>query len=306
MRHRILRILFLLATSWLCFHVLKQDGYEAPWMPLQEIMRYSVPPPFGHRLLFAYLANGFQWVFPGFGYLKCFLLSQLVAILLAFEAIRRWGALFIRQDLAFIAQLLLVAILIPTIGYFNFYDIGIVFFFTASLLCLYKGRFAAYLILLALGTLNHEGSLLLIPVFIAMNAHGNLASRAFRGKVMAQLAVWVGVRSILGWWLPMEVVPVLHLGDNMRELLHPTAWLLMRYLPLGLWVGVAAFGTRYAPTLLKRSLILLPLLIITALDFGIIHEVRLFDALAPLVVALILCLISGAYLQREASVSSGA
>ena len=155
MRHRILRILFLLATSWLCFHVLKQNGYEAPWMPLQEIMRYSVPPPFGHRLLFVFLANGFQWVFPGFGYLKCFLLSQLVAILLAFEAIRRWGALFIRQDLAFMAQVLLVVILIPTIGYFNFYDFGIVFIFTASLLCLFKRRFLAYLILLAIGTLNH-------------------------------------------------------------------------------------------------------------------------------------------------------
>jgi hypothetical protein len=303
MRHRIIRVLFLLATSWLCFHVLRQSGYEAPWMPLQEIMRYSVPPPFGHRLLFAFLANGFQWVFPGFGYLKCFLLSQLVAIVLAFEAIRGWGALFIRQDLAFLAQLLLVAILIPTIGYFNFYDFGIVFFFTAGLLCLFKRRFAAYLVLLALGTLNHEGSLLLIPVFMAMHAHGNLARRAFWGKVAVQLVVWVGVRSILYWWLPATVVPALHLGDNARELLHPTAWLLMRYLPSGLWVGVAAFGIRYAPTLLKRCLILVPLLLITALDFGIIHEVRLFDALAPLVVALILCLISGAYLQRDASIS---
>ena len=91
MRRRVLYLLVLLGNSWACFRILKDYGYEGAWMPLQSIMNCSLPPPVGHRVLFVLLADGIQAVCPSLGYLKCFLLSQLVAILLAFEAIRGWG-----------------------------------------------------------------------------------------------------------------------------------------------------------------------------------------------------------------------
>ena len=91
MHRRVLYLLVLLGNSWVCFRILKEYGYEGAWMPLQSIMNFSFPPPVGHRVLFVLLADGIQAVFPSLGYLKCFLLSQLLAILLAFEAIRRWG-----------------------------------------------------------------------------------------------------------------------------------------------------------------------------------------------------------------------
>ena len=75
MRHRIVSILVWLGTSWTCFQVLKEHGYEGRWMPLQDIMKFSFPAPFSHRALFVVLADATQAAFPSFGYLKCFLLS---------------------------------------------------------------------------------------------------------------------------------------------------------------------------------------------------------------------------------------
>jgi len=91
LRRRVFCLLVLLGNSWVCFRILKEYGYEGAWMPLQSIMNFSFPQPVGHRVLFVLLADGIQAAFPSLDYLKCFLLSQLLAILLAFEAIRRWG-----------------------------------------------------------------------------------------------------------------------------------------------------------------------------------------------------------------------
>src|SRR5262245_22675846 len=204
MKRLILRMLSLLATSSVCFYVFEHVGYEASWMPLQALMNFSVPAPFGHRVLWVILADGLRWAFPSLTYLKCYLLSQAVALVMAFEAIRRWGSLFIQAELDFLAQLLLAMLLIPTLHYFNFFDFGVVFFFSACLVCVFKGRFASYLILFTLGTLNHEVTLLLIPTFMAFHYRGNLSRGEYWGKVMAQLVAWLGVRAVLDWQLPPE------------------------------------------------------------------------------------------------------
>jgi len=57
MRQRILSIGVWLGTSWTCFQVLKEHGYEGRWMPLQDIMKFSFPAPFSHRALFVVLAD---------------------------------------------------------------------------------------------------------------------------------------------------------------------------------------------------------------------------------------------------------
>jgi hypothetical protein len=289
MRHRIVSILVWLGTSWTCFQVLKEHGYEGRWMPLQDIMKFSFPAPFSHRALFVVLADAIQAAFPSFGYLKCFLLSQLVAILAAFEAIRRWAALFVRAEFAFLAQLLLAVILIPTLRYYNFYDFGIVFFFSASLLCLFQERFFLYLGLLALGTLNHEIVLLLVPVYLALQLPQGIKRLETWGRVALQLSVWGGVRLVMFWLLPSGMAPRILIATNLQEILHPTAGLLTRYLGPALWMGVAVLGYRHAPPALRRTVILLPMLVATTFVFGQFHEVRQFDAFVPVLVALILC-----------------
>jgi hypothetical protein len=293
LRRRFFNLLVLLGNSWVCFRVLKDYGYEDVWMPLQSIMNFSVPPPVGHRVLFVLLANGIHAVFPSLGYLKCFLLSQLVAILLAFEAIRRWGALFVREELSIVAQFLLTVILIPTLHYYDFYDFGVVFFFSACLYCLFTDRFLPYLFLLAVGTLNHEITLLLVPVFVAVHYPSGLKQPRIWWQVALQLATWGGVRALMFWLLPSHTLPVLRLQPNIQEVLHPSLGLLIRYVAPGIWMGAALFGYRRAPQRLKRSLILLPMLAITTFVYGQFHEVRQFDAFIPVVVALILCCVPG-------------
>jgi len=304
MRSRVLSILILLGTSWACFHVLKEHGYEGEWMPLQQIMNFAFPPPVGHRVLSVLLADAIQAAFPSFSYLKCFLLSQLVAILAAFEAIRRWAALFVRAEFAFLAQLLLAVILIPTLRYYNFYDFGVVFFFSASLLCLFKERFFLYLGLFALGTVNHEIVLLLIPVYLALQFPQGVKRVATWGKAALQLAVWGGVRLLMFWLLPSAVAPELRIETNTQQLLHPTAGLLTRYLAPAIWMGVAILGYRHAPPALRRTVILLPLLATTTFLYGQFHEVRQFDAFAPVMVALILCALPANLAVRSAPDSS--
>ncbi len=293
MRRRLLYLLVLLGNSWVCFRVLKDYGYEGAWMPLQSIMNFSFPPPVGHRVLFVLLADGIQAAIPSLGYLKCFLLSQLVAILLAFEAIRRWGALFVREELSIVAQFLLAIILIPTLHYYDFYDFGVVFFFSAGLYCLFTNHFLAYLLLLAVGTFNHEITLLLVPVFVAIHFPEGLKQRRIWGQVLLQLATWGGVRALMFWLLPSHAAPELRLQTNIDELLHPTPGLLLRYLGPCIWIGVAMLGYRRAPQRLRRAIILLPLLAATTFVYGQFHEVRQFDAFIPVLVALILCGIPG-------------
>ncbi|MCI0658337.1 MAG: hypothetical protein L0170_14895 [Acidobacteria bacterium] len=293
MRRRLLYFLVLLGNSWVCFRVLKEHGYEGDWMPLQSIMSFSFPPPVGHRVLFVLLADGIQVAIPSLGYLKCFLLSQLAAILLAFEAIRRWGALFVREELSIVAQFLLAIMLIPTLHYYDFYDFGVVFFFTAGLYCLFTDRFLAYLLLLAVGTLNHEITLLLVPVFMAIHFPEGYKQLRIWGQVLLQLAAWGGVRALMFWLLPSHITPELRLQSNIEELLHPTSGWLLRYVAPCIWMGVALLGYRRAPQRLRRAIILLPLLATTTFVYGQFHEVRQFDAFIPVLVALILCCIPG-------------
>jgi hypothetical protein len=293
LRRRLLYLLVLLGNSWACFRVLKEHGYEGDWMPLQSIMSFSFPPPVGHRVLFVLLADAIHAAIPSLGYLKCFLLSQLVAILLAFGAIRRWGALFVREELSIVAQLLLAVILIPTLHYYNFYDFGVLFFFSAGLTCLFTNRFLPYLLLLAVGTLNHEITLLLVPVFVAVHFPEGLKQPRTWGQVLLQLAAWGGVRALMFWLLPSHAAPELRLQTNLEELLHPTPGLLLRYLGPCIWMGVAMLGYRRAPRPLRQAIILLPLLATTTFVYGQFHEVRQFDAFIPVLVALILCCIPG-------------
>jgi len=300
MRQRILSIGVWLGTSWTCFQVLKEHGYEGKWMPLQDIMKFSFPAPFSHRALFVVLADAIQAAFPSFSYMKCFLLSQLVAILAAFEAIRRWAALFVRPEFAFLAQLLLAVILIPTLRYFNFYDFGIVFFFSASLLCLFQERFFLYLGLLALGTLNHEIVLLLVPVYLALHLPHGVHRLATWGRAALQLAVWGGVRLVMFWMLPSGVAPRVLIATNIQALLHPTARLPTLYLGPAMWTAVAVLGYRHAPPGLRRAVVLLPMLVATTFAFGQFQEVRQFDAFIPVLVALILCALPAKFAARPA------
>jgi hypothetical protein len=67
-------------------------------------------------------------------------------------------------------------ILIPTLRYYNFYDFGVVFF-------------SASLAFFALGTVNHQIVLLLVPIYLDLQFSQGVKRVATWGRVALQLAV---------------------------------------------------------------------------------------------------------------------
>ena len=303
--HRIFSLCVLSGCTWVCFRSLKNYGYEGPWLRIDQIMSFSADPPFGHRLLFVLLAKAVKGVFPAFSDMKCFLFSQLAAILLALGAIRKWGELFVPAGLESLPQLLLVLIVLPTMSYFNFFDFGILFTFSACLFFLVRDRFLPYLLLLGLGTLNHENSALLIPVFVAVSVGVKPLNRRFWIRLVLQGLVYGAVRLLLFVVLPAHQGLTPRLGTNLNLLSHELPMLGHRYLGTVFWYAIALLGLRHAPGVLRRCTILLPLLFVTSLVYGELNETRLFDAFIPIVVALVCCYFSRRLLGRDPVLEPG-
>jgi len=59
-----------------------------------------------------------------------------------------------------------------------------------------------------------------------------------------------------------------------------------------LWYAIAALGWRSAPPALRRSVVVLPCLLVMTFLVGQLHEARQFDAFLPIAVCLIVCRIA--------------
>lgn len=291
------RIVFLFCTG--AFYVfLVRFGSEREWNPVAQVMNFTADPPFQHRVMFVVPAQALRALFPSISYFDSFLWSQMLAAVLALWAVKRLASLFIRQDLAFIAQPLLLAIWAPTLRYYTFYDIGIVFVFAFCLYHLYRKQFRPYLLMLALGTFNHETTLFLI-VASAFVLYGNMDVRRLAGLLLLQLAIYGLVRALLFYLLPTHAAwqggkfpyNIFLLTERPLELLGFLG-------PLLLWYCGAATGWRSAPPALRRSMVVLPCLVVMTILVGQLHEARQFDAFIPLVIALLVSRVAektGAY-----------
>lgn len=119
--------------------------------------------------------------------------------------IGEWSAIFIGERLKFIGQLLLVAMLGPTFYYFTFYDVAMVFFFAWSSLLLYQSKYALFVLVLGLGTLNHENTLLLVPLAAFVLLHEKPPKIAM-GVPFAGLGVYILARLAMQWAIPMHTL----------------------------------------------------------------------------------------------------
>lgn len=293
-RRRALPVLVWAGCTWTCLWALTFQAREMPWNVVEEVMTFTAGPLVRHRILFALVANLFRQALPGASFRQCFLLSQLLAIGLMFYAIVKWAELFVERRYAQVAPLLLLAMLVPTFHYYTFYDIGIVLFFTVGLLLLTRGRLIAYLGVFALGTLNHEVTFLLTVVsFAVLLAQRAMTTSRLLALVLAQIGLYVAVRWVLFTCLPVSGAWMSgRVWLNLDLILHhpwPVSQSMLTLLP---WWGLAALGLPYAPTVLRRALVLAPLLVCTTLLMGQLNEPRQFDAIMPVVVACILCLMA--------------
>jgi hypothetical protein len=277
----------LTCSCALMLYLLRME-FDAPWLPIANVMRNpSAFPIYGHRLLFVWIAKAFQSIVPNLSDTRDFYLSQFVASFLAMYALGKWSALHIGSALSWMGQVIGVLMISTCFGYYNFYDIGTVFFATCGLLAIYTRKYWLLVPVVAVGTLNYEGLLLLIPI-AAFMAYGNESAKKWVPVVAASLLAYCTVRFALQVAVPFPHHFDLRVWSNMTKPFIKQKQVAGCVLALGGWYGLGLMSLRYCDRRLKRLTLLFPLLFGVTFLFGQLHEARQFDAFIPVVIATIL------------------
>ncbi|MYM65317.1 hypothetical protein GTP45_00535 [Pseudoduganella sp. FT55W] len=266
-------------------------GSEESWYPIEKMLNYTGKPPFQHRVLLLFPAQALLYVAPSLSYLHAYIFSQMVAVFVALWAVKRFSALFIREDLAFVGQFLALLMWAPTIKYYTFYDIAIIAVYALALRFLLTHRLLPYLLVFTIGTLNHELTLFLVGIS-ALVLFGQIKLPKLAGFLALQLACYGAVRVLMFTLLPAKSAweggkPAL----NINLFLHQPTQIVSSLGPLLLWYAIAAFGLRSAPVALRWCVALLPCLAVMTFFVGQLNESRQFDAFIPVGVALMVCAI---------------
>lgn len=286
-RQRIFDAVFTFAMSCFLMLFLTQIASDSTWMPLSVIMRhpgYNVV--FAHRLLFIGLARAFQKLHPGLSDLQGFYLTQWIASLLALYALGRWSAMFIGRSFAWCGQVLGVIFMTFMFDYFNFYDIATVFFTTCGLMAIMTRRYWWLVPVVFIGTMNYEGPLLLIivAVFVAYKEPW----KTWVPPVAVSFVLYYAVRFAYGKFVPVPFQQVWRTWTNMTWTILNLHGLLPRFVICLLLLALGVMCFMYCSPRLKRMTLLFLLNWLTSIIFGRINEVRLFEACAPLLIAMIL------------------
>ena len=263
-------------------------GFEGPWAPISVIMKNpAASPVYGHRLLFVWIAKAIQEIVPNLSDLRSFYLSQLLATLLAVYVLGRWSALHVGKAFSWLGQILGVLMISTCFGYFNFYDIGTVFFTTCALLAIYTRRYWWLVPIVVIGTLNYEGVLLLIPLAAVM-AYEKESSKSWVPAIATSLVAYSAVRVVLQAFIPLSRQVNWRIWSNMTKPFVMYHQMSYSVLALAGWYAIGLMSLRYSDPRLRRLSLLFPLIFGVTFLFGQFHEPRQFDAFIPVVVALLL------------------
>jgi hypothetical protein len=285
---RLFSFLVTLGLSISVFTVLATFAREDYFAPLETLMTKPISlSVYGQRLLLVWLADAVKLLVPSLSYRRCYLATQFLATLAAIYMIGQWAVLIVGKQWKLLSQLLFVAMLIPTITYGTFYDIAMVCIYATALFLLRKRQYYAFVATVAIGTLNHENTLLLVPV-AAFVLWGAKPWRISLGVPFAAFAAWVAVRLTIQRFIPETSHFDLHLWTNLVSLSHPSAELIKSFASLIFWWLCAAIGFQSASQFVRRATILLPALIAVTAIAGRFVEARQFDAFIPLTIVLIL------------------
>lgn len=278
----------VMAVSASIFIILATFARDEYFAPLETLMTSPKSlPVYGQRLLMIWIAQAVKLLLPAFSYRRAYLATQLLAIVGTTYMVGKWSALFVGEKRKVIGQLLLVTMLIPTITYSTFYDIAMIGMYTLCLYLLYNRRYVYFVAVLAIGTLNHENTLLLVPV-AALVLWREAPWRISLGVPLAALAGWGGMRMLAQRLIPAASHFEWHVWTNLLALSHPTAELVKSVMTLVFWFICAAIGLRSADRFVRRAAVLLPALVAVTFVAGRFVEARQFDAFIPVAIALIL------------------
>ncbi len=277
----------LSCTCALCLYIFKMT-FDGPWAPVDVVMLTpSALPIVGHRLLFVWVARVFHAAMPTLSPLRCFYASQVVAALLAIYAVGRWSAIYVGEALSLLGQVLAVILISTCLTYRNFYDIGIVFFFSCGFLALYRQKYVWFVVVVAVGTLNHENALLLIPTaaFLLYDAEPR---RVWSIVVGASLVGYLLARSAMQWLIPFQQQVTWRIWSNMTKPFLLPREMAYSLLALGGWYALGLMSLPACDKRLRRLLVLFPMLFGVTFLFGQFHEPRQFNAFIPVLIAVLL------------------
>ena len=292
---RLVTATVILACGVVLLRTILLHSFDGAWAPVARALDYTVDPPWRHRVLLVWVANGFRALHPALTPFQAYFASQVVAVFLALGLITRWAGRFVPRREVWAAPALLTLILVQTITYRTFYDFAIVACYAFALELVFQRRLAAYFAVLAAGTLNHEIALFLIPLFVALY-FDRAPSRAWLiGWTALQLAVYGTVR--LGLLLALPVGSFWQGGKLAYNLglvagLKPA--LLFGVGSLVFWLALAMLAWPRVTPLLRRCVWLLPLIAAEVAVVGQLNEPRQFCAFFPVLVAMLIQGLSAA------------
>ena len=277
----------LSCTTALCLYIFKMT-FDGPWAPVDVLMSNpGALPIFGHRLLFVWFADAIHALHPSLSPLRCYYVSQIVAALLALYAVGRWSALHVGKTLGSLGQVLAVILISSGVSYSNFYDIGVVFFFSCALLALYRRQYVWFVIIVTVATLNHENALLLIPT-AAFLLFDKEPRRVWLAVVGSSLVGHVLARAALQHLIPFQTNLQWTLWENFTRLFLLPREMAFFVLALGGWYVLGLMSFSACDRRLRRLVLLLPMLLGVDLLVGMVNEPRMFNSFIPVLVALLL------------------
>lgn len=171
------------------------------------------------------------------------------------------------------------------------YDVPAVFFATLGLLLMAQGRFALYLVVFTLATLNRETSAFIALAFVLTQWKG-LPRRDFWRILAAQIGIWLTLRATMALLFASNAGKVVewHWGDNVNA----ARQLLSAPWPLALGSAIVTFAVlwiagaatkRAQPEFLQRTRgVIWPFLVAMSI-VGVLTETRLYSELIPILLA---------------------
>lgn len=171
------------------------------------------------------------------------------------------------------------------------YDVPAAFFAALGLLLMVQRRWALYLAVFALATLNRETSAFLTLAFV-LTLWDAVPRRQFALLVASQIGIWIALRAFLSWSFASNAGRPIewHFADNLSDLARlftaPISFALGAAIAtlVALW-AVGAATRRAQPQFLRRaSGVVWPFLAAMSV-VGVWSETRLYSELIPLLLA---------------------
>jgi hypothetical protein len=278
-------VAFTLSSSALLLVLLTQLASEMRFYPLATIL--SAPQTldvFGRRLLLVWPAQGLSLLMPRLSPRHIYYVIQAIVICTTVSLVGVWSARFVGWRNAYLGQMFLVAMLVPTFAYHNYYDIFIVATYTGALLCLHERKYWAFGLIAAICTLNHENTLLLVFVALAVCSK---REPMWKAAVIsgATLLAWFVVKVGISIAVPLQTSYHYRVITNLWKVANQPRAVLFSAIELSPMFLCTVFGWKSASGLLRRAAVFLivPLFAVTYL-FGQLDESRQFDAFIPVAI----------------------